>query len=129
MFGVPSLYKFFYFLVRKVYKKDQYIEDMAKDALPTLESLVQQVVEKRLAERDFPVKLSTETVRQLHVEVQARYFQRGRTEKLPEGSIKKEVRAYLERQYTYVQEYVDHPFKPRKKMIVSAHYERKKTEE
>lgn len=102
---------------------------MAKDRLPTLESLVQQVVEKRLAEIDFPAKLSTETVRQLHVEVQARYFQRGRTERFPKGTIKKAVQSYLERQYDYVQEYLDHSFKPGKRMIIGAYYERKKAEE
>lgn len=97
--------------------------------LPRLEKIVEQVVGKKLTEIYFPGQLSTETVRQWHEEVHLRYCQPGRTEMLQKGSIKKAVRTYLERQYNYVQEYTDHPFKPEKIMIVSAHYELKKIEE
>lgn len=102
---------------------------MTKDTLPSLEYLVQRVVEKHLAERDSPAQLSTETVRQWHEEVHLRYSQPGRTEMLQKGSIKNAVRRYLEREYAYIQEYVEHHSKPGKRMIVSAHYERKKKDE
>ena len=99
---------------------------MAEKALPTLEFIVQRVVEQGLTQRDFPAQLSLETVRQFHAEVHTKYCRPGRKEMPPRGTIKKAVRTYLERQYDYIQEYMDNPLKPGGRMIVSAHYERKK---
>jgi len=99
---------------------------MAKDVLPTLEYLVQKVVEERLQERSFPSRLSLEIVRQFRAEVHNFYCLPGRKEMPPKGSIKKAVRNYLERKYDYIQEYMDNPLKPGGKMIVGAYYELKK---
>ncbi|MDO8655800.1 MAG: hypothetical protein Q7K45_01050 [Nanoarchaeota archaeon] len=95
------------------------------EKLPSLELLVQTVVGQRLKERDFPAQLSTRTVREFHVEVHAAYFQQGRADKFPQGTIKKAVRCYLEKKYDYVQEYADNPLQPGKRMITGAYYERK----
>lgn len=102
---------------------------MDENKFPILESLVRQMGGKYLAERNFPVKLSARTVRRFHADVHIQYCLLEHQETPHKGTIKKAVKNYLEIRYDYVQEYVDHPFQPGKRMIVSAYYERRKTEE
>lgn len=98
---------------------------MAEKALPSLETIVGQVVERRLRELDFPACLSTETVRHFHEDVHTRYFQPGRKETLLKGALKRALRAYLEKQYCYVEEWEENPLRPGKNIITGAHYQRK----
>lgn len=95
---------------------------MAEKALPDLETVVQQVLEKRLRELDFPVRLSTETVRRFHEDAHIQYYRPGRKESLPKGALKRTMRAYLERQYRYIEEGEENPLKPGKNIITKAYY-------
>ena len=97
--------------------------------LPRLEIIIEQVVGKHLQEGGFPARISTQRVRQFHVQVHLRYYQPGRVEKSEKNQVKNAVRAYLEKEYQYVEERDNNPLKPGHSMIVGAHYERKKTKE
>lgn len=97
--------------------------------LPSLEMIVEQVVGGILASRKGTERILPNLMKQLYNEVHLHYHQPGRKERLVKGEVKSAVRAYLEKDYQYVEERDNRPLKPGHSMIVGAYYERKKTEE